>query len=71
MSIKDYNEVINITYGNTNEVVSLPLHDVIESNLGLYSISIRDFKILQIIKECIHNKTSCNINVGYASTLKL
>lgn len=65
MSISDYNKVININNINNNDYLCLKEEDNIESNLVLCSISIRDFKMLQFIKQALHDGNGVTINLGY------
>ena len=67
MSIRDYEQVININNINNNDYLCLKKNDQLESNLVLSSISIRDFKMLQFIKEALHNGNGVTINIGYKS----
>lgn len=66
MSIRDYEEVINCTNLNNHDCIVLRKNDEIESNLVLSSLSIRDFKMLQFIKQALKDKQSVSISIGYS-----
>lgn len=65
MSIKNYNEVINCLNVSTHDSLVLDKNNDVESNLVLCSLSVRDYKMYCFIKDCLRNKQTCSIYLGY------
>lgn len=67
MSVRDNGEVINCLNVSNHDSLVLDKTNDIESNLILASLSIRDFKMLSFIKQCLKDKQTCSIYLGYKS----
>lgn len=65
MSVRDNGLVINCLNTNTHDSLILDKNNDIESNLILASLSIRDFKMLAFIKQCLKDGHTCSIYTGY------
>lgn len=65
MSVKDFGKVINLDNINNLEHLTIDLDNQDELALGLFSVSIRDYRMLQFIKQCLHNGNGVTINYGY------
>lgn len=64
MSVRYRNAVINLDNVNNLEHLTIDLDNDVECNLGLFSLSIRDFKIINFVKKCLHDGNGCTINFG-------
>lgn len=65
MSIRNFGQVLNLDNINNLNHLTLDLNDNNELALGLFSVSLRDYKMLQFIKEQLHDGNGVTINFGY------
>lgn len=65
MSIRNFGQVLNIDNVDNLNHLTIDLADNNELALGLFSVSLRDYKMLQFIKEQLHNGNGVTINYGY------
>lgn len=65
MSIRNFGQVLNIDNIDNLNHLTIDLSDTNELALGLFSVSLRDYKMLQFIKEQLHSGNGVTINYGY------